>query len=232
MIATSALLLLSSYLTVSIGVAVDRQSSQIESDAKVISFDDISTTKGVANIDSPYQHLVFSPGFSIIAPNDKALDGYITPFDRNCAVSPPNALIGSRYNPNNKTDESPASFAIQNNDAGGSSASFDFISLVIKPLASPPPGTAIYIRGIPADTSRPTTVWAVSFLSGYHEPVLVTAEAIGGEWTELVNVGIWAGFGPDELDWEFCVDNLELKFHNVGTTHSNAPQQTLQDGEL
>lgn len=54
------------------------------------------TTKGIGKVPSPYLHLSFSR-YNILTPSDPALEGFIVPSDLNCAVSAPNALIGSRY---------------------------------------------------------------------------------------------------------------------------------------
>ncbi|KAI9803077.1 MAG: hypothetical protein M1833_001147 [Piccolia ochrophora] len=178
----------------------------------VIAFDEITTSKGLANISSPYHHLVFSSGFSIIAPNDKALDDTISPNDRNCAVSRPNALIGSRYHPGNESDESAPFLKIHSTENDELSPYFDLLSFYIKPLDAPEPGTSIYLHGYSVAQDRPNPDWSVSFPAGYHEPLLVTAEMLGHGWDKLEKVAIWAIYGKeDDLDWEFCVDDLRVQ---------------------
>lgn len=35
------------------------------------------------------------------------------------------------------------------------------------------------------------------------------------EWSQLYGVEILADYGEDLLDWEFCVDDLELQFFKI-----------------
>lgn len=55
--------------------------------------------------------------------------------------------------------------------------------------------------------------WHVEFPSGYHLPFLVQMEEYSGEkWDEITKVEIAADFGYDNLDWEFCIDDLQVQF--------------------
>ena len=38
------------------------------------------------------------------------------------------------------------------------------------------------------------------------------AEFSGEDWNELYGVEILADFGEQALDWEFCIDDLEIMF--------------------
>ena len=55
--------------------------------------------------------------------------------------------------------------------------------------------------------------WHVDFPAGYHLPFKVKiAEFSGEDWNELYGVEILADFGEQALDWEFCIDDLEIMF--------------------
>ncbi|KZF23656.1 hypothetical protein L228DRAFT_238193 [Xylona heveae TC161] len=187
------------------------------SNSTTINFDDIIATNGVAKIHSPYHNLEFS-AFSIIAPNHPALRGRISENDRNSAVSAPNALIGSRYHESNRSDDSPASFGMQSKSKSDSGLLpyFDLLTFWIKPLDAPPPGTTIHVRGhrYDYDAEKKPLEWHVDFIVGYHEPFLVKIEEFSGKkWDKLKKVEMWANFGLAKLDWEFCVDDLEVQFY-------------------
>lgn len=53
----------------------------------------------------------------------------------------------------------------------------------------------------------------VTFPSGYHLPLRVNlSDFTGKRWDQLVSVQMWVEFGYDSLDWEFCVDDIEVEF--------------------
>ncbi|KAL8934892.1 MAG: hypothetical protein Q9216_005683 [Gyalolechia sp. 2 TL-2023] len=178
-----------------------------------LTFDNTTTTSGFATLPSPYHHLSFS-AYNIFRPRDPAFEGIITPNDYNCAVSPPNALLGSRLGSNL---QSP-SFQIADEVAmtkDGLHPSFDLRSFYIKPMDAPLPGTRINVKGFRFGQGEELK-WHVDFPSGYHLPFLVKMEEYSREkWEKLTRVEITADFGEDDLDWEFCLDDLELDFHNI-----------------
>lgn len=173
-------------------------------------FDDIATSNGLASVPSPYHHLSFS-SYSVLTPRDPALDGLISEHDLNCAVSSPNALIGSR--PQELADG--AYFHIANATSmaeQGLRPYFMLKSFYIKPMDAPAPGTRVSVKGYTNARKEPY-LWHVDFPSGFHLPFLVKiAEFSGEEWRETYKVEIVADFGYDRLDWEFCVDDIELQF--------------------
>ncbi|KAI9813401.1 MAG: hypothetical protein M1827_004075 [Pycnora praestabilis] len=190
-------------------------------------FDNIPTTSGLAALPSPYQHLTFTPTFSILSPHDPALSNLISPNDYNVAVSSPNALLGSRGT-TNAPDPGPApSFRLDGKVAKKAHLEpwFSLLTFWIKPLDAPAPGTSIYVRGYRYNITTASTIdnatapleWSVTFPSGFHEPLLVKINEYSGDaWEGLEKVEIWAGFGVDELDWEFCVDDLDVRFFDAG----------------
>ena len=92
---------------------------------------------------------------------------------------------------------------------------FTLISFYVKPLDAPRPGTRINVRGYRYDDNQ-ALKWHVDFPSGYHLPFLVKMEEYSRHsWKRLTRVEITADFGEDKLDWEFCLDNLEVEFHKV-----------------
>ena len=92
---------------------------------------------------------------------------------------------------------------------------FDLLTFYIKPMDAPPPGTIIWVKGY-SHSRREPLEWDVDFITGYHLPLLVKLQQYTGEaWEQLHRVEIWADFGDDALDWEFCVDDLEVRFDEM-----------------
>lgn len=92
---------------------------------------------------------------------------------------------------------------------------FSLKSFYIKPMDAPAPGTKVSVIGY-TKTRKEPFVWHVDFPSGYHLPFLVKMEEYSGEeWKEMQKVHIVADFGYDDLDWEFCVDDIELQFFTL-----------------
>jgi hypothetical protein len=172
-------------------------------------FDDIPTSKGLANLPSSYHHLDFTL-FSVFKPDDPAFEDTISEHDLNCAVSSPNALLGSRL-----YEVDPASFEVANATAmrlEGLQPYFTLRSFYIKPMDAPAPGTTVYVTGYSEARKKPS-VWHVDFPSGYHPMFLVKMEEYSSEeWDELYKVEITADFGYHALDWEFCIDELDVHF--------------------
>lgn len=82
-------------------------------------------------------------------------------------------------------------------------------------MDAPSPGTSVYVKGYKADSGREIP-WHVDFPSGYHELLLVKLEKFTGEPSDgMGNIEIWADFGYDALDWEFCIDNVEVHFEEA-----------------
>ena len=84
-------------------------------------------------------------------------------------------------------------------------------------MDAPPPGTTIYVKGYSYTRDEPFT-WHVEFENEYHLPFLVKLEEYSRlAWEELYKVEFWADFGEDKLDWEFCLDELEVQFIKMVT---------------
>ncbi|MCJ1471023.1 hypothetical protein MMC07_009671 [Pseudocyphellaria aurata] len=203
----------------------------------VLNFDDISTVRGLGNVPSPYFHLSFSK-YNVLTPGDPELKDMITKEDLNCAVSAPNALIGSRYQSEGlKSAKSPEGsyFEIANASSlaeDGLHPYFTLLSFNVKPLAAPAPGTWIIVNGY-SHARQDTLTWKVYFDSDYHEPLLVKIQEFSKEeWSQLYGVEILADYGEDALDWEFCLDDLRLQFFEIeeGSVVSRRPwyQQVLK----
>lgn len=157
-------------------------------------------------------------------PSDPALRNLISKYDLNCAISSPNALLGSRLS----EDANGAYFEIANETAmhdDGIQPYFKLHSFYIKPLDAPAPGTVIYVKGYSKKKKDPL-VWHVDFPSGYHLPFLVNIQEYSGElWEEIHKVEIVANFGYDSLDWEFCIDDLELEFQSIPKNNTGGTMQ-------
>lgn len=193
----------------------------------------MSTNKGLGKIPSPYQHLSFS-SYNVLAPRDPAWKDKIAESDLNCAVSAPNALIGSRYTGAFHSLSAPegAYFEVANTSSPADGLShFTLLSLQIKPLAAPESGTTVTIKGYSHAHEDPLT-WTVYFDSGYTEPLLIKIREFSKQqWDHLYGVEILADYGEDKLDWEFCLDDLELLlFNDVDENINSQPwhQQVLK----
>ena len=176
-------------------------------------FDDLSLPEtGLTSLPDPYHHLKFS-SFSVFAPHSPALSNLITPVDLNCAVSSPNALLGARA----AEHGSPASFEIAEATSiveGDLKREFTLKKMMIKPLAAPEPGTNLSIKGYRED--KEALEWSVWFPDGFDRMFEVRIEEFSEvRWAGLQKVEIWADFGYDKLDWEFCLDDLVVEFSGI-----------------
>jgi hypothetical protein len=100
-------------------------------------------------------------------------------------------------------------------------AFFDLNSISIKPLTMPvdsvPVTAKVMIRGWNADgeeTDDPL-VFRVEWTSGYSEPLVVdfgSKHFSENRWDALGLLDFPVDFGPDLLDWEFCLDDLRVSF--------------------
>ena len=168
-------------------------------------------------------------GFSVMAPHDPDLP-YIQPSDRNCAVSLPNALLGSRYSPRERRPTIMVNAtATRLEDVH---PFFDLDSVSIKPLAMPidsvPVIANVTIRGWTADGKGPDSplVFGVEWTSGYSKPLFVdfgSKQFSVAKWKALRLLDLSVDFGPDRLDWEFCLDDLVVSFTkcNQGLYHDD-----------
>lgn len=174
--------------------------------------------RGLRKVPLPYQYLAFSR-YDVFAPRDPAWEGIISPNDLSCAVSAPNALIGSRYRSDAlssaTTTSEGAYFEIANASAladEGLHPYFSLLSFHIKPLDAPESGTKITVNGYSHAHKDPLS-WSVYLDNEFHEPVLIKIEEFSKhKWSQLYGVEILADYGEDALDWEFCLDDLEVQF--------------------
>jgi hypothetical protein len=171
-----------------------------------INFDSIITnaTTGIGQIPKDYSALTFSPQFSIF--NITTTIDTIPPQNRHSAASSPNALVGSRFNPMDKKDNSPASITVEE-------GAFDLFGFYLQPMGSPPPGATVYIKAYLANGGDPLE-FSMNFPDNTKEPYYFDAERDAGPrlWDGLNKVEIWAGYGSEEVDWEFFVDDLWLRW--------------------
>lgn len=108
---------------------------------------------------------------------------------------------------------------------------FDLKSFYIKPMDAPMPGTRINVRGFRGGEEEELE-WHVDFPSGYHLPFWVKMEEYSQQkWENLTRAEITADFGEDQLDWEFCVDNLELVFHKMSIEDEGGNKKEMARGK-
>lgn len=78
-----------------------------------------------------------------------------------------------------------------------------------------------------------TRTWEVFFPMGFHEMLHVRMRDFTGlRWRRLVRVDVWADFGYDSLDWEFCIDDLAVVFGGeAGDSAGRAEHDTIKAKE-
>ena len=143
--------------------------------------------------------------------------GFLARGDIDCAVSKPNALhnIPTTYRVPSVIRSNATALATFN-----LTGYFDIISLSFKPLGPAPQFTHITVDAWKIDGKQPTYVdgmfssWQEQ--TGFLRPVTVYPNEYWPGWGQNVNwIEIEARTGDDER-WEFCVDNIVLRFHKEG----------------
>lgn len=174
-----------------------------------------------------------------MAPHDPDLP-YIQPSDQNCAVSLPNALLGSRYGPQERRPTIMVNAtATRLKDVH---PFFDLDSISIKPLAMPvdavPVIANVTIRGWTADAEGPGSplVFRVEWTSGYSKPLFVefgSKQFSVEKWERIRLLDLLVDFGPDRLDWEFCLDDLSVSFtkYNQGLCQDDGEHGETEQAE-
>ena len=138
----------------------------------------------------------------------RGLKGLISKYDLNCAASKPNALYGARTVPLSQIPKMRL-----NRTRSGTSRMFTLHSLKIKPLDMPLSYAEINIRGLKVDNT--TILWNVDFPAGFHDMLDVDIETFSkATWDKLLQLELWCDFhhAGSTMDWEFCVDDLEVSF--------------------
>lgn len=104
---------------------------------------------------------------------------------------------------------------------------FTLLSFNLKPMDAPPPGTEIIVKGYSrARNDSDPFEWHVDFPVGYHLPLFVKMQQYSGDyWDQLYRVEIMADFGEQRLDWEFCIDDLEIQFFQSNSSSELAGSQ-------
>jgi hypothetical protein len=173
-------------------------------------FDDLSPPEWVSVpiYDPPkiYRNLNIT-GFSVFEPQSSSLAPFLHPLDRNCAVSAPNALLGSIRE---STLKAPALELAPRDD---NITAFDLLGMSMKPLIAPPgkEEITIYVKGYRAvEQDDGLLMWYVSFPVGWHTPF---TPSFPEHWRSLRRVAMWAEYGPDKLDWEFCIDDVRVRWN-------------------
>jgi hypothetical protein len=111
------------------------------------------------------------------------------------------------------------------------------------PIDSVPVIANVTIRGWHADSEGKDDplVFQVQWTSGYTEPLLVDLDSkrfSDSKWQALRWLDFAVDFGPDRLDWEFCLDDLRVGFTRRdqetgegGTEHEGGRQMTSSEWE-
>jgi hypothetical protein len=124
-------------------------------------------------------------------------------------------LIGSRYTSDFSKSTKGAYFEIFNASSMIKDGLYPYFTLEtfnIKPMDAPEAIISVIVKGYSHTQEKPFN-WSVDFPIGFHEPFLVKMrEYSGEEWNQVYRVEIMADYGEDSLDWEFCLDDLEVQF--------------------
>lgn len=137
------------------------------------------------------------------------------------AVSPPNALIGSRYTPPRPNPAGAAARAARSAPAPSITVSdsspvktFDLFGLYIQPMVAPGiRGVDVYFEATAIDGTEYS--FGATFLPiMMEEPWYFEPHAITGEkWDRLTEVRVWAELpGVANIDWEFFVDDVWVRW--------------------
>lgn len=121
----------------------------------------------MSEVPRDYTGLAFSPQFSAF--NVTAAIDTLPPQNGGSAASSPNALIGSKYNPKDKKDDTPASFSVEE-------GTFDLFGFYMQPMGSPPPGATVYVKGYPADGEEFMYVSTYPCLPAPHEKLVLISK--------------------------------------------------------
>ncbi|KAI5840554.1 hypothetical protein DFP73DRAFT_558927, partial [Morchella snyderi] len=171
-----------------------------------INFDSIKTnaTTGIATVPKDYTGLKFDPQWSVI--NVTASKERLPSQNYHSAASKPNALIGSKYNPDDKEDQSPPSFGVKD-------GTFDLFGFYLQPMVSMPPGVSVHVVGYPADEKMELLKHSLEFSSDTDTPVYFDTHKMAGPvfWDALKKVEIFGTYG-DNIDWEFFVDDIWIRW--------------------
>lgn len=82
------------------------------------------------------------------------------------------------------------------------------------------------VRGYPGNSGETWQDWSITFPEGYHLGFRVDIHRYSKmTWTSLTKIEIWADFGEDKLDWEFCLDDLEVRLEDLEVNHSILMEQ-------
>jgi hypothetical protein len=118
----------------------------------------------------------------------------------------------------------------------GVDAFFNLHSISVKPIAMPTDSDPIIanvtIRGWHADSESADDplVFGVQWTSGYTAPLLIDLDSkhfSEYKWQALRWLDFAVDFGPDQLDWEFCLDDLLVGFaqRDQGTGEDSTEQR-------
>jgi hypothetical protein len=103
----------------------------------------------------------------------------------------------------------------------GVDAVFNLHSISVKPIAMPidpdPVIANVTIQGWHAgnEGADDPLVFRVQWTAGYTEPLLIDFDSkhfAESEWRALRWLDFAVDYGPDRLDWEFCLDDLRVGF--------------------
>jgi hypothetical protein len=172
-------------------------------------FDSIQTSLETALGPAPKSPLLFSPQWNVFNVTRGTELGIVPVRNLHSAVSSPNALIVSRYNPEKMQGDSVPTISRSYGET------FDLFGFYVQPMELPPgvKGVDLHVRGVTAEGEE--FVFDITFLPGmkepwYFEPYTLTLN----KWDGLTQVNVWAELsGMEEgVDWELFMDDLWVRY--------------------
>lgn len=165
---------------------------------------------------SAYSYMNFS-GFTAVNTSAAVSLGSISIHDADCASSQPNALFsaGTRTGPIRSRWVTDATKL----HSAGYSEFFNLKSLCMKPLGEVPRGLTLEIVAWEIRDSQAQNVyndWLAYTKEGYQVMECYNLTIFEGSWGQRVNLVEMIirapGENQQEVDWAFCVDDLEIEF--------------------
>jgi hypothetical protein len=174
-------------------------------------FDSLETSQKTGLGPAPTSPLHFSAQWSVFNVTRGDELGVVPPSNLHSAVSAPNAMIASRFNPGTKQVGSVPTISRPDDET------FDLFGFYVQPMELPPgvKGVNVYITAKGDEEFD----FAITLLPGMQEPWYFEAHTLTHKkWDGLSQVKVWAELsGMEEtVDWELFVDDLWVRYATLG----------------
>lgn len=182
-----------------------------------LQFDDIDLSKTANRTLDSHRFLKDFQNFQVMNTTAANHSGILAPEDMNCAASKPNALrnIPGPYSPNSFFGSDAKALNAMN-----VSEYFDVMSFTAKPIGPVDAYTLITVNAWELDGKDGKNLFSVYIWYGdeekFAEPLQLDMQEIFPGWGVKVN---WLEFAAETEygdPWDFCLDNVVLRFHKEG----------------